>query len=100
MKNAFSDNAQISVVTTFSELVNTNFHGDINAIGLCRELIGDFKEIVDKLKLKENITEVSVEDLLMLQLSLSGKLARELILNDIQLLTDFGASPVLKLLTS
>ena len=100
MKNTFADNAQMSLVSTFSELVNTNFHGDINAIGFYRELIGDFKEIVDKLKLKENITEVSVEDLLMLQLSLSGKLARELILNDIQLLTDFGASPVLNLLKS
>jgi hypothetical protein len=27
-------------------------------------LVGDFKEIVAKLELKENITEVSIEDLL------------------------------------
>ena len=51
-----------------------------------------------KLELKENITEVSIEDLLALQLSEKGNLAREIILKDIQLLTDFGASPTLNLL--
>ena len=65
-----------------------------------RNLAGDFKEIVTKLELKENITEVSVEDLLALQLSEQGHLAREVILKDIQLLTDFGASPSLNLLKS
>jgi hypothetical protein len=50
-----------------------------------------------KLELKE-ITEVSIEDLLALQLSEKGNLAREIILKDIQLLTDFGASPALNLL--
>ena len=98
MKNTRSDNNQIKVVSTFSELVNLNFQGDNNAIGWHRNLVGDFKEIVDKLELKENITEVSIEDLLALQLSESGHLARETILKDVQLLTDFGASPSLNLL--
>ena len=98
MKNTLSDNNQIKVVSTFSELVNLNFQGDNNAIGWHRNLVGDFKEIVDKLELKENITEVSIEDLLALQLSESGHLAREIILKDVQLLTDFGASPSLNLL--
>ena len=98
MKNTRSDNNQIKVVSTFSELVNLNFQGDNNAIGWHRNLVGDFKEIVDKLELKENITEVSIEDLLALQLSESGHLAREIILKDVQLLTDFGASPSLNLL--
>ena len=98
MKNTLSDNNQIKVVSTFSELVNLNFQGDNNAIGWHRNLVGDFKEIVDKLELKENITEVSIEDLLALQLSESGHLARETILKDVQLLTDFGASPSLNLL--
>ena len=100
MKNTLSDNNQIKVVSTFSEVVNLNFQGDNNAIGWHRNLVGDFKEIVDKLELKENITEVSIEDLLALQLSESGHLAREIILKDVQLLTDFGASPSLNLLKS
>ena len=100
MKNILSDNDQIKVVSTFAELVNTNFKEKMNAICWHRNLIGDFQEIVAKLELKENITEVSVEDLLALQLSEQGNLAREIILRDMQLLTDFGASPSLNLLKS
>ncbi len=70
----------------------------MNALCWSRNLMGDFQEIVAKLKLKENITEVSVDDLLALQLSEDGSLAREILLSDIQLLTDFGASPTLNLL--
>ena len=100
MKNTLSDNTQIRVVSTFSELVSSNFQGDMNAICWYRNLVGDFKEIVAKLELKENVTEVSIEDLLALQLSEKGNLAREIILRDVQLLTDFGASPSLNLLKS
>lgn len=98
MKNTLSDSNQIRVVSTFPELVNTNFQGETNALCWNRNLAGDFKEVVDKLELKENITDVSIEDLLALQLSEKGNLAREIILEDIQLLTDFGASPSLNLL--
>lgn len=100
MSNTFSDNHQVEVVSSFSELVNTSFHGAMNAICWNRNLNGDFEEIVSKLQLKENITEVSIEDLLALELSEEGMLAREIILNDLQLLTDFGASPSLNLLKS
>ncbi|MDN5511816.1 DUF1826 domain-containing protein [Acinetobacter sp.] len=100
MTNTFSGNNQISVVSTFSELVHSNFQDDMNAICWSRNLVGDFKEIVTKLHLKENITEISIEDLLALQLSENGHLAREIILKDMQLLTDFGASPSLNLLKS
>lgn len=98
MKNKFSDNSQIGVVSTFSELVNTNFQGATNAICWQRNLMGDFKEIVSKLQLKENVTEISTEDLLELKLSEKGNIARKIILNDLQLLTDFGALPSLNLL--
>lgn len=70
----------------------------MNALCWSRNLMGDFQEIVAKLKLKENITEVSVDDLFALQLSENGSLARDVLLSDIQLLTDFGASPTLNLL--
>ena len=98
MKNTFPDNNQIKVVSTFSELVNFNFQGTVNAMCWHRDLVGDFEEIVTKLELKENITEVSIDDLLALQLSENGHSAREIILKDIQLLSNFGASPSLNLL--
>lgn len=98
MNSEFPGNNQIELVSTFSELVNINFHGAVNAVCWNRKLNGDFKEIVSKLQLKENITEVYPEDLLSLQLSAMGDVAREIILSDLQLLTDFGASPSLNLL--
>ena len=98
MSNTFSDNIQIGIVSTFSELIHTAFKGETNALCWYRNLDGDFATIVSQLRLKENITEVHPEDLLALQLSEKGNLAREIILNDFQLLTDFGASPSLNLL--
>lgn len=98
MSNTFLDNSQIAVVATFSELVHTNFIGERNALCWYRHLNGDFNEIVAQLSLKENITEVYPEDLIALQLSEKGNIAREIILNDLQLLTNFGASPSLNLL--
>ncbi|AZA77299.1 DUF1826 domain-containing protein [Chryseobacterium sp. G0186] len=100
MKGTFSDNDQIELVSSFSELINTEFQGAMNTVCWERNLIGDFKEIVSKLQLEDNITEVSPEDLLSLQLSESGRMAREIILNDMQLLTDHGALPSLNLLKS
>jgi len=98
MSNTFSDSNQIGMASTFSELVNTDFKGEMNALCWFRNLEGDFKEIVDKLQLIDNITEVHPKNLLTLQLSEKGTIAREIILNDLQLLTDFGASPSLNLL--
>lgn len=98
MSETFSEHHQIKTVSTFPELVDTEFRDDNNAICWQRKLVGDFGEIVSKLELKDNITEVSIEDLENLTLSQNGHLAREIILNDLRLLTDFGASPSLNLL--
>jgi hypothetical protein len=98
MNKTFSDNSQIGMVSTFSELVDTSFKGEMNALCWYRNLDGDFNEIVTQLRLDENITEVYPEDLIELQLSEKGSRAREIILNDLQLLADFGASPSLNLL--
>lgn len=89
---------QIKTVGTFSELASSSFQGSTNAICWERNPAGDFKEIVSKLQLGADITEVSMEDLLLLELSAEGQLARETIINDLKLLTDFGASPSLNLL--
>ncbi|MDR2248945.1 DUF1826 domain-containing protein [Acinetobacter sp.] len=98
MTSTLFDHKQIEVVSSFAELINTHFQRETNAICWSRNLLGDFKEIVDKLQLIDNITEISVEDLLVLQLSEQAHLARGIILNDIQRLTDLGASPSLNLL--
>lgn len=98
MNPIFSDHPQIGVVSTFSELAHTDFKGVMNALCWHRNLEGDFEELVGKLQLKDNITEIYPQDLLALSLSEKGILAREFILNDMQLLADFGASPSLNLL--
>ena len=67
---------QVHNVTNFQDLVSTPFHGEINAICWKRELRGDFSEIITKLEAKENITVLDQEDLLELQLSEEGRLAR------------------------
>jgi hypothetical protein len=98
MKQTFTDSQNIKVVATFSELVNTDFEATTNALCWYRNLEGDFKEIVNKLPLKQNITQVTPLDLLALHLSPQGAIARDIILNDLLALTDFGAAPVLNLL--
>ncbi|RUT69494.1 DUF1826 domain-containing protein [Flavobacterium cupreum] len=98
MSNTFSDSSQIGMVATFPELVHTDFAGEMNALCWYRNPEGDFNEIVTQLSLKENITEVDREDILALNLSEKGNKAREFILNDLQVLADFGASPSLNLL--
>jgi hypothetical protein len=93
-----SNSSPIGIVSTFSELVQTDFTGATNALCWHRNVEGDFAAIVNQLQLQENITEVTPEDLVALRLTEQGSRAREIILKDIQLLTDFGASPALNLL--
>lgn len=89
---------QIQIVNTFQDLISKPFFGDINAIGWKRELNGDFAEIVDKLSSSENIREIDTKELNELTLSEQGQIAREDILNDMQLLTAHGASPSLNVI--
>lgn len=88
----------ITRVTNFHDLVSAPFAEEINAICWARDLQGDFSEIVEKLNLSGNIKEIEVEELRELQLSDQGSLAREILLNDLNLLKDHGASPVLNLI--
>ena len=89
---------QIQRVTNFQDLVSTPFHGEINAMSWTRSLIGDFAEIVEKVELTENITVLDEETLRGLQLSEMGQLARDILLNDLKLLTAHGAAPVLNVI--
>ncbi|MBZ4040830.1 DUF1826 domain-containing protein [Flavobacterium hibisci] len=98
MNKTFYTSSQIGIVSSFSDLVQTDFKGEMNALCWYRNLEGDFSEIVDKLNLKENITEIYPEDLNAIQLSEKGDIARKIILHDLKLLSDFGASPSLNLI--
>ncbi|MGF2411079.1 DUF1826 domain-containing protein [Ferruginibacter sp.] len=89
---------QIKGVTNFKDLVATPFKGAVNAICWTRTLTGDFEEIVNKVALSENIVVLDQEQLGALQLSEQGQLARDIILQDWQLLTAHGAAPVLNLI--
>lgn len=74
------------------------FQGTMNAICWTRELKGDFSEIVNKIALTDNIVTVEQEELLELQLTEQGQLARAILLNDLRLLKAHGASPVLNVI--
>lgn len=90
---------QIHCVTNFQDLVSTPFSGVINAICWTRKLQGDFSEIVNKVELNGNITAIGQEELCELQLSEQGQLARDILLNDLKLLTAHGASPILNVIS-
>lgn len=98
MKDTDQDENQIHYVSNFQDLVSTPFFGERNAICCTRKLRGDFSEIVRKLERNGNITEIEQDELIELQLSELGRLAREILLNDWKMLEGHGASPVLNLI--
>jgi hypothetical protein len=89
---------QIHCVADFQKLVSTPFSGEMNALCWSRNLTGDFSEIVKKLASNENIATIEPEELLELQLSEQGKLARKILFNDLYLLKAHGASPTLNVI--
>ena len=86
---------QFLCITNFQDLVSTPFDGAINAICWARILTGDFAEIVEKIMINEYLAVLQEEQLCELQLGEQGQLAREILLNDLKLLTAHGASPIL-----
>jgi hypothetical protein len=98
MRDLSVDKNHVKCVKNFDELVTTPFEGDINAICWKRNLVGDFSEIVNKIELDGNITEIDPENLLELELTENGNLAREILLNDFNLLKAQGAAPALNVI--
>lgn len=90
---------QIQYVTNFQDLVATPFNGVMNAVCWTRKLTGDFSEIVKKVALNGNITEIQPEELCALQLSEQGQLARAILLSDLKMLAAHGASPILNVIS-
>ena len=94
----YTQNPQVKVVASFQELSETPYSDQKNAICWERKLEGDFNEIVAKLNLDEDITIITTDDLMELQLRTQGDLARIIILSDIENLSNIGAQPTLNLL--
>ncbi|HNP21784.1 MAG TPA: hypothetical protein PKM63_22280 [Panacibacter sp.] len=100
MTNLSPAQHQIQYVGNFHDLVSTPFQGAINAICWHRQQAGDFGEIVNKLPLGDNnnMAVIEEEELVELSLSAQGQLAREVLLQDMELLKAHGASPVLNII--
>ncbi len=90
---------QIHLVSNFDELIGYRYKGKKNAVCWKRELIGDFSEIVQKFESEDNIVSIEVDELREINLSENGHVARLTLLNDFELLTEYGASPTLNLIS-
>jgi len=98
MSNTPQNQSSIQKVSTFQDLISTPFQGTCNAISWSRQLEGDFEEIVKAISFEGNMVEIDQEDLLALELSEAGQIARDIILKDFKLLSDYGAAPVLNII--
>ena len=98
MSNLLDPEHQIQRVSSFEELISTPFRGVVNAACWTRQLSGDFSEIVNKLSVDEDMEIITQEQLLDLQLSAQGDLARNILINDLELLTAHDAAPILNLI--
>lgn len=88
------------VCKSFEELTNNFFKNEINALCWQRELKGDFEEIVQKLNTAIGIRVIEINELLELELSEVGQIARDTIIQDFSLLETYGAAPVLNLINT
>lgn len=94
------DYARIKVVTGFHELITTPFADGVNALCWARTLRGDFGEVVEKLGVGEGITTIDDARLRSLTLSAAGRVARDLLIADQELLRAHELSPVLDCIQS
>ncbi len=90
-----SDDARVRVVGSFEELVSGRFENGVNALCWPRTLAGDFPEVTRLLEAGEGITTLDEGQLQALPVSAAGKLAVEVMVEDLRLLREQGRDPVL-----
>ena len=95
----FQATNQVQVVNSFEELVNNPFQGQVNVLSWERSFGGNFKEIIRLIQNDAPMIKVEIEQLLALDLSPEGELARTRIITDMELFKSVGADPLLNLLT-
>ncbi len=98
MATVFSISDQIQSVTSFQDFLSTPFRGAVNAVCWQRELAGNFAEIVEKVVVNGNMLTLGAEELQALELSDQGQVAREILLNDLNLLEERGNAPTLNVI--
>ncbi len=86
---------RVKVVRSFEELISTPFGAGVNALCWPRALPGDYCEIVAKLAVGEGINNLDDADLHALSLSAAGRIARDFLLQDQELLRARDLSPSL-----
>ena len=86
---------RIKVVGSFDELITTRFADGVNALCWERALPGDFGEIVQQLGSTEGITSLDEPRLDALALSDAGRIAANVLIEDLRLLRARGLAPVL-----
>jgi hypothetical protein len=89
------DNFRIKTVQSFAELVGTPFADGVNSLCWPRALPGDFAEVVEKLGLGEEIVTIQEEQLDGLNVSAAGRVAIEVLREDLRRLREAERSPVL-----
>ena len=85
----------IKVVKSFEELASTRFENPVNALCWPRSLQGNFREVVEKLGAGEGITTLDESLLHSLPLSEDGRVAIDILLEDLRLLRERDLDPVL-----
>jgi hypothetical protein len=85
--------SRIKAVSSFDELISTAFSDGVNALCWPRELPGDFCEIVERLGVGEGIVSLDDARLRSLELSDAGRIARDVLLRDQELLQGHDLSP-------
>ena len=86
---------RLKTVNSLDELVTTPFKDGINALCWPRTLPGNFREVVEGLGTDEGIVTVEEACLEALSLSDTGKIARDILLEDQQALRAFDLQPSL-----
>ena len=81
---------RVKVVKSFDELVTTPFVGGVNALCWERTLAGDFGEVVERLGVSEGNTTLDDARLDGLRLSVAGRAAVDILLEDQRLLRERG----------
>ena len=94
------DYPSIKRVDSFRELITTPFADGINALCWPRILPGDFGEVVERLGAGEGIVTLDDAWLTSLTVSAAGRVAIEVLLEDLRLLREHDRDPVLNCIHS
>jgi len=89
------DYPRIKRVASFHELATTPFADGVNALCWPRRLAGDFGEVVERLGVGEGLVVLDVGRLASLPMSTAGRVAVEILLEDVRLLRELDRDPVL-----